>query len=135
MPIAKSPEAPEWCVYQFEARGIPFYVGIGRKTGVRIERASDRPRWVCSQIKRELAGKRAKWVLHTLVMKALILSPEKIKCRYLREGLCREDALRVEKRRIMRLLATGHVLANVQHNRHPPPSVSDVVRFVWRKTK
>jgi hypothetical protein len=33
------------------------------------------------------------------------------------------------------LLLTGHVLANVQHNRHPLPSVRDVISFVRKNSK
>ena len=135
MATVKHPEAPVWYVYKFEVRGVPFYVGIGHHE-FGVGRAEDRIRWVCSQIKRELSGKRAKkWVLHTSVLKSLILAPEPIKIRYYRKGLCRAEALRVEKRRIQQLLSTGHVLANIQHNRRPLPSVPDVIRFVRRKSK
>jgi hypothetical protein len=81
MPTAKDPMAHEWFVYQFEVKGVPFYVGIGRS-----DRALDRVRWVCSQIKRELAGKPVKWVLHTCVTKSFILPPESIKYRYVATG-------------------------------------------------
>jgi hypothetical protein len=72
-------------------------------------------------VKRELEGKPANWVLHTLVIKSFILSPEPIEWHYVRTELRREEALKVEKRRIARLLLTGQVLANVQHNRHSLP--------------
>jgi hypothetical protein len=63
-------------------------------------------------------------------MKALILTPEAIECHYLHENLSREEALEAEKQIIMDLVSKGSVLANVQHNRHPLPSVADVVRSV-----
>jgi hypothetical protein len=129
MPNAKCPESPEWYVYQFEVKGVPFYVGIGR-----AERASDRLRWVCSQIKRELEGRPAKWVLHTLVLKAFILSPETIECRYIRKRVCRTEALRIEKQRIERLLESGHILANIQYN-PIRPTLQQVVNFVRKKSK
>jgi hypothetical protein len=131
---AKHPEAPVWYVYQFEVRRVPFYVGIGHHE-FGVGRAEDRIRWVCSQVKRELAGKRARWVLHTSVIKSLILHPEHIETRYFRKGLCRAEALRLEKRRITQLVSTGHVLANIQYNRRPLPSVDEIIRFVQRKSK
>ena len=134
MGTAKRPEARIWYVYEFKVRGVPFYVGIGHHE-FGAGRAEDRIRWVCSQIKRELAGKRGKWVLHTSAIKSLLLVPEHIETRYFRKRLSRAEALRVEKRRIRNLLATGHVLANIQYNRRPLPSVDEGVRFVLRKSK
>jgi hypothetical protein len=132
-----NPESPDWCVYQFEVQGVPFYVGIGRtEVSGRPGRASDRLRWVCSQIKRELKDKRPKkWDLHTSVMKYFILTPEPIKCRFIGRDLCRDDALQFEKRRIAQLLSRGHVLANVQHNRRPLPTEKDVIRYILRNSK
>ena len=55
----------------------PSTVGIGRtEIAGRRGRASDRLRWVCSQIKRELAGKPAKWVLHTRVLSSSYCLPK-----------------------------------------------------------
>jgi hypothetical protein len=127
---AKNVEAPEWYVYQFEVRKVPFYVGIGHR-----ERASDRLRWVCSQIKRELAGKPGKWDLHTRVIKYFILCPEPVTHRCIRRGLCRADALEVEKRRIIDLRSSGHVIANIQYNRRPLPSPEEVIKFIRKHPK
>lgn len=135
MPNAKNPELRGWCVYQFEVRGVPFYVGIGRtEVPGRPGRASDRLRWVCSQIKRELKGERPKWDVHTLVMKFFILTPEPIKCRFIRDRLPRKEALELEEQQIERLLSRGHVLANIQHNRRAP-SAKEVIRHIRRKSR
>jgi hypothetical protein len=132
MPKATDPNSLEWYVYQFEVRGIPFYVGIGRS-----KRASNRTRWVCAQIKRELAGKLPlkEPVLSNRVIRALILTPETIKTRKIREHLCREEALDLEEKRIAELVAKGHVLANLQHNPNPAESEKEIIahiRKMWR---
>ena len=92
VPIAR-PELPGWCVYQFEVRGVPFYVGIGRtEVSGRPGRASDRLRWVCSQIKRELERKPVKWRLHGEVFKYFILKPAPIEWRVIAKDLPRKKA-------------------------------------------
>ncbi len=131
MPSAKSPDSPVWYVYQFEVRGVPFYVGVGRGG-----RASYRIPFVCSLIRRELAGKPVtNWVLSNRVIKALILTPEPVTHRYLYEGLDRKKASQAEVQTIKRLLAKGHVLANVHYNGNTPPSEQDVLRYLRRKLR
>jgi hypothetical protein len=129
MPKPKNPEALEWYVYQFEVNNVPFYVGIGHK-----ERASDRLRWVCSQIKRQLAGKRPNWVTHTEVIREFLLTPVPVKTHYIRKRICRAEALRVEKGRIRRLLKGHYILANKQYN-PSHPTWQEVVKFVRKKSK
>lgn len=129
MALAQTPNKQDWYVYQLKALGIPFYVGIGRAA-----RASDRLRWVCSQIKRELARKPAKWSLHTKVIKALILSPVQVEIHYVRKHLRRSEAIRIELRTIRTLLSKGFVLANEQHN-HRPPTDLDVIKFIRKRSK
>ncbi len=57
MPIASDPTVPEFYVYRFEVRGIPFYVSEGRSS-----RASDRVRYVRYLMGRESSGIPVQWV-------------------------------------------------------------------------
>jgi len=80
-------------------------------------------------------GRKAAEVgLHTSVVKHFILTPEPIKTRYVKKGLSRAEALHIEKRRITQLMSSSHVLATVQYNERPLPSVDDVVRFIRRRS-
>jgi len=68
-------------------------------------------------------------------MKFFILVPEPIKCRFIGDKLPRKEALQLEKQRIAHLLLKGHILANVQHNRHPLPSAKEVISHIRRNSK
>jgi len=99
MPNAKNPNAKEFFVYQFETRGIPFYVGIGRD-----KRALDRVRYVRYMKKREASGKRVKWCLSSRVIAGLCGRGEEVHLRLVHRKLPRAQALLLEKRRIIRLV-------------------------------
>jgi len=98
-------------VYVFTADYRPFYVGIGRS-----ERASDRIRWVKSQIERQRKGLTAKWARHTEVIAECLKTGVCLKLRYLRRRMTRREALVYEREAIARYLSRGVMLANLQHN-------------------
>ena len=116
---------------------MPFYVGIGRnEIPGKPGRASDRLRWVCSQIRRELkGGKPVKLHLDAEVMKFFILKPEPIKWRIIAKDRTRKEALELESRRIAHLLKRGHVLANMQQNCRPLPTHKQVINYIMKKSK
>ncbi len=111
MPVAANPHSREYYVYTMRAEGHPFYVGIGRD-----KRASDRVRWVQSQIARELRGLPAKWVRHTCVIRRLLEANIAVKSKTHRANLNRAEALTFERELIQRLKRRGIVLANHHHN-------------------
>ena len=108
VPAPANPSIPEFYVYQFEAGGYPFYIGIGRS-----KRADDRLRYVRS-LKAETLAKKS---LSVRVMAALLNRNHDIKLVYLHRDLVRSDALIEERKEIVRLIAGGFMLANRQHNR------------------
>jgi hypothetical protein len=108
VPAPANPSLPEFCVYQFEAGGYPFYIGIGR-----AKRADDRLRYVRSLSADTIAKKS----LSVRVMAALLKRNDEIELVYLHRGLVRSDALIEERKEIARLIARGFMLTNRQHNR------------------
>jgi hypothetical protein len=125
MAIAYDPLLPEFYVYVFYVRGVPFYVGEGRSS-----RASDRVRFVRYLIDREDAGKPVKWVKSNRVIAEFLRRGEDVTVEYAYQGLTRGDALPRELEEINRLLAAGFRLANHQHNRGRDSSVEEIVEFV-----
>lgn len=128
MPNPKRPHLQEFFVYELEARGIPFYIGIGRS-----KRADYRLSFVRRQVKRQRLGMTSKWVLHTRVIAALFRRGVDVRVRYTRKRLRRDEALAREKKRILRLASCGHVLANCRYNPFPPSSAKEVIRFVMKR--
>jgi hypothetical protein len=124
MPAPKNATIPEFYVYLLEAKGVPFYVGVGRST-----RASDRVRYVRWLMKREARGKTVKWTLSNAVVADLLRSGCKISVAYPVTGLVRAAALTQERAEINRLLKKGAVLANIHHNPRRP-SGREVTREV-----
>jgi hypothetical protein len=129
MPVAENPSVAEFHVYTLQVRGIPFYVGEGRAS-----RASDRARFVRYLLSREAAGKPVKWVFSNRVLAELLRRGEEITVVYQHQGLTREDALNREREEINRLLASGFVLANHQHNNGGLSSVDELVRLVLSRS-
>lgn len=127
MPNAKHPLAKEFYVYEFRARGIPFYVGIGRG-----ERDKDRIRYVRRQIARKKSGMSSKWVLHTRVIAKFINLRIEVAAYRTRKGLRRKEALALEKRSILRLVSRGRVLANIHNNPSRPSGAEQVVQSILR---
>ena len=111
MPKSANPEIPEFYVYEFSANAIPFYIGIGR-----AERASDRLRYVQQLMARQKQGKPVKWTLSNSVIATLIRRKIKIKLRYVRKGIPRDQARQIEHGAIQRRSNQGHLLANIQLN-------------------
>jgi hypothetical protein len=122
MPLPNNPHIPEFYVYRFEVRGIPFYVGIGRS-----ERASDRVRYVRYCMDREALGKPVKWATHCAVIRDLIRDGHEPYPAYVLRDVVRADALKAERVEIDRLVADGALLANIQHNPKRPKCAADVV--------
>jgi hypothetical protein len=129
MPNVKHPQAREFYVYEFRAGRVPFYVGIGR-----ANRDRDRIRYVQRQMERKKSGESSKWVLHTRVLAELIGRGDQVEFRRTRKGLRRKEALALEKKRILRLVHSGHVLANVHYNLSHL-SAAQVVQFIVRNQK
>ena len=73
MAIAHDPLLPEFYVYVFYVRGVPFYVGEGRSS-----RASDRVRFVRYLIDREAAGKPVTWVKSNRVIAEFLRRGEEV---------------------------------------------------------
>jgi hypothetical protein len=130
MPSSKNPLLPEFYVYGLEARGVLFYIGIGRSA-----RASDRIRYVRYLMKREASGKPVKWVLSNQVVAELLKRGNEVRVWYLDMGSQREQALTRERQEIERLVSAGAVLANCQHNDGGPESAEVVVKSVISRGK
>jgi hypothetical protein len=130
MPNAKHPEKKLFCLYQFEIRGTPFYVGMGTEL-----RAGDRIRYVKSKMKRQELGKPLKWSLSSRVIAYFCHRNVKVRLHFIRKRLSRPRALRLEKRRIESLVASGVVLANCHHNKRRPNSHLEVVRSVLARKR
>jgi hypothetical protein len=130
VPRPNDPLKPEYYVYVFSAAGIPFYVGIGRS-----ERASDRIRYVRSQMEREKKGLSGKWALHTRVIAEFLNRGIDVDLRYLRRNVARGVALEYEKKEIQKLRAKGLVLANRQLNPGGPKEAEEVVKSVLSAAK
>ena len=123
MPLPNNPDTPEFYVYRFEVRGIPFYVGIGRS-----ERASDRVPYVRRCMAREALGEPVEWrETHCKVIRDLIRDGHEPYPVYILCDVVRADALKAERTEIDRLLTDGAVLANRQHNPKRPKFMADVV--------
>jgi len=125
MPVAKDPNKAEFYVYHLCADGVPFYVGIGRSA-----RASDRVRYIRYLMDREAQGKSAKWSLSGRVVAALLGAGCDVQASYSASDMTRADALIRERSEIDRLLLSGYVLANIQHNPQRPKTHEAVVASV-----
>jgi hypothetical protein len=124
----KESTVPEFYVYLLEARGIPFYVGIGRD-----KRADDRIRYVRYLMKRAESGVIVRWCMSNHAVAHFLQRNEEVRVNYLRKRLTRERALILEVETILKLASSPRVLlANYQHNPNRPSSVDDVVRSVLR---
>ncbi len=122
MPAPKDPTKAEFFVYQLLADGVPFYVGVGRSA-----RASDRVRYVRYLMDREASGKPVKWSLHTRGLAALLRAGCDLQVAYHSSGITRSDALVQERIEIAALLASGHVLVNIQHNPQRPKTPEQAI--------
>lgn len=121
MPVAKDPNSQEFYVYHLTVAGIPF----GRSA-----RASDRVRYVRYLLGRESQRKPVKWSLSGQVVAGLLDAGCDVAVTYIAYGLTRSAALAAERDEIMRLVATGHALANIQHNPARPPKPQQVIDAV-----
>jgi predicted GIY-YIG superfamily endonuclease len=128
MAIPNDPHLPEFYVYEFYVRGIPFYVGEGRSS-----RASDRVRFVRYLIDREDARKPVKWVKSNQVVAEFLKRGEEVSVVYAYEGLKRKEALTRELEEIKRLVGAGYRLANHQHNPDRHFTADEIVDFVLSK--
>ena len=129
MPVARNPLAPEFYVYRFEVRKIPFYVGVGRST-----RASDRIRFVRYLMEREVRGLAVKWVCSNKVIREFLKQGEKVELVYVCAGLTREHALAKERDEIQRLLHGGFLLTNRVYNNDGTADVESIVRSVLSRS-
>jgi hypothetical protein len=125
VPRPNDPTSPEFYVYRLEASGVPFYVGLGRS-----KRASDRVRYVRSQMVREDQGDTVKWDLSCKVVAELLRAGCDVTVAYAAKGLVRAEAATQEIAEISRLLSSGVVLANIHHNANSPQAAADVVKAV-----
>jgi hypothetical protein len=107
MPVARSPDTPEFFVYAFVVNDYPFYVGLGR-----AGRASMRLSYVRNLMKREQQGKSVKWVASTWVIAELVRRGIEPQLKPLVEGVVRSEASRREKEIIAEYRAAGIRLAN-----------------------
>ncbi len=130
MPVSAHPRRRDFFVYEFRVDGYPFYVGIGRD-----KRASDRIRYIRSLMVPHNAGKLAKRSLSVRVMAALLRRNASIKLVCTKIPMNRGQALAYEKRRIERLVATGFLLTNWQHNPRRHNSVATAVHAIVSKKR
>jgi hypothetical protein len=127
MPAPADPHKLEFYVYQFEADGYPFYVGIGR-----AERASNRERFIRSLLKHHPEKLQSK-SLKDRVMAELIRMKREFKYREIKTGMKREEALALEKEQIRSLAGQGYLLTNWHHNLHRHRDAKRAVEAILAK--